>query len=339
MNSSELKYVGRWQPTPQGMQTGWPGAYLQTVVHSTQLRLLIAQTTTLLTQIDNASWIQHQVSQQQQTQHSGNQQHYFDSTVIELDLVNNQVDWSLGPHTVTIVSTEDAPLHLVGFLLSDDGSVTLPARNPASHVVEFIGHDPTLDTTVATADKLRSFNYSGNNYNIQPLITQSFPFLVSDILGIDHAHIAYSGAGLLDGDHPSRLGMQTRYFDWSIFTSSSSDISAEQSPGLSTSSSSNNSYDFTSYNPTVIVILLGHYDDDIPQYRIALVQFLQKIRQRHQTTPILVMSEPFGEMVRSTQAAVYQCNDQGDQQVFYIDTTGWLHYDGSVSREGGDGLY
>ncbi|KAI8081412.1 uncharacterized protein BX664DRAFT_340337 [Halteromyces radiatus] len=332
VNSPELKYIGRWQVTSQGIQVGWPGAYLQTIVHSTQLRLLLAQPTSLLVKIDHFSWVQYNVSLQQQQQ-----QQY-----IELNLDDSKVDWTL-PHKLTIVSTEVAPLHLVGLALADNGSVLLPS---ASRVVEFIGHDLMLNTA-------RKWDTNQTIPDQQFAITDSFPWLVSDLLGIDHIHIAYSGATLLDDDTYGKLGMQTRYFDWSIFASSPS-LSSSASAFVSTSSlisatipsssatfiSSRSSssipsthYDFTSYIPSVIVLLLGRYDEDISQYRIDLVRFLGKIRQQYQVAPILVMSEPLGEMVQSTQAAVHQCNDQGDQQIFYVDTTGWLHYNNSIGND------
>ncbi|CAO3595702.1 unnamed protein product [Absidia cylindrospora] len=320
MNNSDLKYMGRWQTTPLGIQTGWPGAYLQTIVHTTELRLLVAQPTSLLTQIDNHSWVHHDLTL---ATHQ-DKQHY-----IELDLIaNNNVDWTMGPHKLTVVSTQVAPLHLVGISVADDGSLTLPSTNPTTpRVVEFIGHDVMLDAVSASSSYLPPA--SSSPPAPPSLITKSFPWLVSDMLGVDHVHTAYSGATLLDDDDRGILGMQTRYFDWSIFSSASS--SSGSSAGLSAGSPSN-AYDFTSYTPSVIVVLLGQYDDDIPQYRIALVQFLEKVRQRHQSTPILVMSEPLGGMIRSTQASVRQCNDQGDQQIFYIDTTGWLHYDDRVEN-------
>ncbi|CAO3640140.1 unnamed protein product [Cunninghamella blakesleeana] len=193
-------------------------------------------------------------------------------------------------YTITIVSTEEN-FHLIGLMITDNGYTTSPP-NQSLPIVEFIGHD---------------FMLSSSSF-----IPYTFPWLVSQQLNIDHVHIAYPHATLLDQPNTTN-GMQTRYFHWSYNDSS-----------LSPS----HLYDFSSYTPSVIVLLLGKYDHDIPQYKTTLVQFISNIRQQYSSSiPILILSEPFGDMIRSTQAAVYDLNDKGDQYVYYLDTTSWLKYE------------
>ncbi|KAI9309087.1 hypothetical protein BJ944DRAFT_154962 [Cunninghamella echinulata] len=197
-------------------------------------------------------------------------------------------------YTITILST-DHPIHILGFNISQHGSIS-SYPNLSLPIVEFIGHDFML-----------------NNNSTMMMIPKSFPWLVSQQLNVDHVHIAYPHATLLNQQQPkqSKHGMMTHYFQWSYHDDAIS----------------SSSYDFSSYTPSVIVLLLGKYDHDIPQYKDTLIQFIHKIRQYQSTpTPILILSEPLGDMIRSTQAAVYELNDQGDQSVFYLDTTNWLKY-------------
>ncbi|KAI9280803.1 hypothetical protein BY458DRAFT_500419 [Sporodiniella umbellata] len=85
-----------------------------------------------------------------------------------------------------------------------------------------------------------------------------------------------------------------------------------------------------------LVLLLGANDKrkgyGSHAYRQELTQFLTNVRRTslQAESPLFVLSEPLGDMFRSTQQAVLDLKQQGDSHVHFIDTTGWLKYGPSL---------
>ncbi|KAI7852159.1 hypothetical protein BDC45DRAFT_514471 [Circinella umbellata] len=197
-------------------------------------------------------------------------------------------DLSEGRHQLLVAAAANASICLESLVLDLAGDTTPPA-NVSPQLVEFIGHDLALG--VGTTQSL----FTG------------FPWMVSNMIGTEHVQIAYSHARLMNDT--GVLGMESRYFDWSPYDFLNND-----------------EWDFSSYEPAVIVILLGQNDYKENEYTHTLLAFLKRIRLHLRYTSILILSEPLGGLVRQSQDAVYQLNDQGDQDVFFVDTTGWVQY-------------
>jgi hypothetical protein len=127
-------------------------------------------------------------------------------------------------------------------------------------------------------------------------IMTSFPWLVSSLLGTERSQIAFPGAWLMD--HQESIGMETQYFKGTSF-----------------------------YTPRIVVVLLGEYDQYPKAYGSRLSQFLLRIRNHFPQTSILVLSEPLGVLFQESQTVVSLLNDvQSDQNIHFIDTTGWIQY-------------
>lgn len=206
---------------------------------------------------------------------------------IELDITPSNQDEQ--DHELLVAASTNASIYLESLVISSQGknNKTHPPDKQSPLLVEFVGHELSLG--IGTS---------------QSLFT-SFPWLVSSMVSAEHAQIAYNRARL--ENYTSRdLGMETRYFDWSPHDSEAW-------------------WNF-SYAPTAIVILLGRNDRISDDYADTLVNFLKRIRSHLPDTSILILSEPLGDLVRQSQDAVYHLNDHGDQNIFYIDTTGWVQY-------------
>lgn len=131
----------------------------------------------------------------------------------------------------------------------------------------------------------------------------SFPWLVSSLLGTERSQIAFPGAWLMD--HQESIGMETQYFKGTSF-----------------------------YIPRIVVVLLGEYDQYPIAYASRLSQFLLHIRNHFsQQTTILVLSEPLGVLFQESQTAVNLLNDIQQQDIHFIDTTGWVQYGQTAYRD------
>lgn len=127
-------------------------------------------------------------------------------------------------------------------------------------------------------------------------IMTSFPWVVSSLLNTERSQIAFPGAWLMD--HEESIGMETQYFKGTSF-----------------------------YSPSIVVVLLGEYDQYPNAYTLRLSNFLSRIRKHFPNTIIFVLSEPLGVLFQESQTAVSLLNDvQSDQNIHFIDTTGWIQY-------------
>ncbi|KAG1206558.1 hypothetical protein G6F69_008740 [Rhizopus microsporus] len=214
---------------------------------------------------------------------------FFGNTTPNIDLIpfpgNEQ-------HQVLVVATE--VISLQSILIEDTGQ-TIPFIS--KDIIEFVGHDLILGTETSRG----------------PL--SSFAWITSDTIDMDHIHIAYSGATLING-------LSTRYFDiWPP-----QQMKQQQ---------------YTSTKPCAVVVLLGtndkHKGYTSPDYRDTLTSFLIRVRQRlsNPDVPIFVLSEPLGDMFRPSQQAVVSLNRQGELHTYFIDTTGWVRHGPSLYNEKG----
>ncbi|KAI9244113.1 hypothetical protein BDA99DRAFT_529448 [Phascolomyces articulosus] len=280
-DDGNIKYFGRWKLTEHDMRSYWPGAYFKTNVDGTRIQLRLNQPTHIYVQLDQGP-VRSLIAK------------YQGEWPIQIDLA--PPDLPNGRHQLLVAAAANASICLESLVLDWEAGDTTPPANISPQLVEFIGHDLALG--VGTT---------------QSLLT-GFPWVVSNMMGIEHAQIAYRHAKLMNDPISSELGMASRYFDWSPYDFLNNDP-----------------WDFSSYEPAVIVLLLGQNDkldqvDDNDIYTQTLLTFLKRIRTHLRYTSILILSEPLGDLVRQSQDAVYQLNDQGDQDVFFVDTTSWVQY-------------
>ncbi|CAO0789655.1 unnamed protein product [Mucor circinelloides] len=274
-----IQYFGRWHTSTNDIQSGWPGAYFRVILeHTTFVQLQLSTPTSIQVQIDKGP--------------------HFD--FINITHINIQQGLEQeGPHELKVIATDTDPTHLsvrLQSILLDETGITLPpAPSADTPLVEFVGHDLTLG--LETSQRLFS----------------SFAWLTSDLLGLEHSHIAYKDATLIDG-------MESKYFDWSLL------LDQEQQQQTTTKT------------PWSVVILLGSNDHQTDyasdEYRDALNTFLAKLRKTlYENAPIFILSEPLGDMFRPSQQSVLDMTHQGDQYIYFIDTTGWLRYGPNYYRD------
>lgn len=276
-----IQYFGRWHTSANEIQSGWPGAYFRVILeHTKSVQLQLSKPTSIQVQIDK-----------------GPQLGFVNTTRISIQHGFEQD----GPHELKVMATEIDPTQLsicLQSILLDEAGITLPPAPPAEKpLVEFVGHDLTLG--LETSQTLFS----------------SYAWLTSDLLGLEHSHIAYKKATLIDG-------MESKYFDWSLLH----DQEQQQTT--------------TTRTPWSVVVLLGSNDHQTDyasdEYRDALNTFLTKLRKTlHENAPIFILSEPLGDMFRPSQQSVLDMTHQGDQYIYFIDTTGWLRFGSNYYRDRG----
>ncbi|KAI8087035.1 uncharacterized protein B0P05DRAFT_533442 [Gilbertella persicaria] len=267
-----IHYVGRWHESSNEIQSGWPGAYFKVILEHTRIvKLQLSKPTSLLVQLNK----KHQVA--------------FRNTTKLIDLFPSGLDHD-GPHELWVVATDidpyDMSICLQSIIVDDQGMTASPPPSTTAPLVEFVGHDLTLG--LETSQNLFS----------------SYAWLTSDLLGLEHSHIAYKDATLIDG-------MDNKYFDWSLLSHTDTENKVA---------------------PWSVVVLLGandHQTEYTPEeYQHALGAFLNKVRKTmSENAPIFILSEPLGDMFRPSQEAVLKmAHQQGDQHIYFIDTTSWLRY-------------
>jgi hypothetical protein len=201
-----------------------------------------------------------------------------------------------GPHELRVTATDIEPINLsicLQSLLLDETGITLPSI-------------PSEDTPLV--------EFVGHDLTLgletSQRIFSSFAWLTSNLLGLEHSQIAYKDATLIDG-------MEAKYFDWSLLL---------------------NQQQQTTKTPWSVVILLGSNDHQTDyasdEYRNTLNTFLTKLRKTlYENAPIFILSEPLGDMFRPSQQSVLDMTHQGDQHIYFIDTTGWLRFGSNYYRD------
>ena len=200
-----------------------------------------------------------------------------------------------GNHTLRIAAySEHDDIAFQGLVL-DAGAKTV-ATPISSQLIEFVGDSITAgatDTKHALSD---------------------YAWLIGENLGVKHTQIAQGGICLTDHvqcGSPNAIGMSRAYFKLQT-------VYFPNSPN----------WDFSRYRPRIIVINLGtndagyHVSD--ATFESTYITFLQNIHAELPNTHIIVLRTFKGTKAAPTLAAVKAANAAGDNDVRYIDTTGWL---------------
>jgi lysophospholipase L1-like esterase len=202
---------------------------------------------------------------------------------------------SPGQHTLRVAARSETDLLQFQGLILDAGAITLAPGVP-NNLVEFIGDSITA------------------GYNDTKWALSDYAWLAGEKLNVEHTQIAYSGICLVDGVpcfSPNAIGMSRQFFKLQT-------VDYPNSPA----------WDFTGYQPSVVVINLGTNDayfgvaDSL--FQTTYVTFLQNIRTKFPDAQILVLRTFNGSKAAPTQQAVNTRHSAGDAKVHYIDTTGWI---------------
>ena len=176
-------------------------------------------------------------------------------------------------------------------LVLDPGANTLPPV--VRPIIEFIGDSIT----------------TGTDYN--------YAWLAAEMLGRDHTQIAFSGVALTDGyGCSSKTGMEVQYFRQHNYNSEKK-LEEFSIP-----------WDFSSYTPEMVVILLGQNDQcgkaPAESFIAAYKRLVIGIRGKFPKAPIVMLRTLGGPYEQQIRTAYHELR-KVDPSVHYVDTTDWLN--------------
>lgn len=206
---------------------------------------------------------------------------------------------ALAKHVVTVVAaSEGNELQVRGLTLSSS-AILFASSISNKPLIEFIGDSITCGARTPDEE------------------IQDYAWAASERLNCDHTQISYSGITLVDGYHYTYSGAPHRGQSYQYFIM--------QEPN---SPMSNVLWQFANYTPREVVINLGTNDGGlgVPSgiFQANYVTFLQNIRAKFPNAIILALRPFYGYYAAEIQDAVNQIYKGGDQNVHYIDTTGWI---------------
>lgn len=216
----------------------------------------------------------------------------------------NISDLPEGRHTLLVgASGQNEEVAFLGLSL-EPGKATYPPK--AKKLIEYIGDSITAGTG---PEGTTAVNYAWNT---------------AEELGCDHTQIAFSGISLSTdyGCLDKKIGMDSLYFNLKNYNH------LDEIPSVL--------WNF-SYTPNMIVIALGTNDKcgnaDDNTVREKAFAFFMRLRKIYPTTEIVVMRPYNGSYEEPLATVVRDMNRSGDEQIHYIDTSGWLtaedFYDGT----------
>jgi len=199
-----------------------------------------------------------------------------------------------GWHTLTVAQGKDYDyiFDFKGFLF-DQGARTRTGKI-SSVLIEYVGDSITT-------------GYTDSQANVS-----DYAWLTSETLGTEHTQIAYPGINLASGyGRIKGTGMDQQY-------QKSRSLKYPDAP----------EWNFQKYRPDIVVINLGTNDNNnkVPDsvFTRSYVSLMKFIRSKFPETKILAMRTFLGIKVQPTINAVKQMTKEGDKNIFYLDTSGWL---------------
>jgi lysophospholipase L1-like esterase len=200
-----------------------------------------------------------------------------------------------GTHTLRVAAySEHDDIAFQGLLL--DAGATTVATPISSQLIEFVGDSITAGAT----DTKRALS--------------DYAWLIGENLAVQHTQIAQGGICLTDNvqcGSPNAIGMSRAFFKLqTVYFPNSPD------------------WNFLSYRPRIVVINLGTNDAGYAvsdaTFQATYTTFLQNITAKYPHTHIVVLRTFRGSKAAPTLAAVQAVHAAGNNNVQYIDTTGWL---------------
>lgn len=174
-------------------------------------------------------------------------------------------------------------------LTLDSGAKTLPAT-VSTKLIEFVGDSITLGTTSSKT------------------ALTAYGWLTGAQLGTEHTQLGYGGGCL-------------------VATSDGCASVAERFLKIGYAATSAN-WDFSRYQARAVVINLGTNDKShsvaSATFQTAYIAFLKTVRSKYPNAAIFALRTFSGRYPTETQAAVTSVTAAGDNNVYYVDTTGWI---------------
>jgi hypothetical protein len=183
---------------------------------------------------------------------------------------------------------------LTGLTLNNGGKLLNPEKR--KFWVEYIGD------SITSGDRTSKGNIS------------AYPWLCSEVLGVNHTQISYCGIPLVNGFHYNykgapEIGMESAY--------------------LNLKQPNNNSpeWDFSEASPNLLVINLGTNDNnlkvDTTLFKQTYTQFIRNLRFIHQNAVIMVLI-PFNQVYKNQIEELVTKETERDKNLNFISTEGWL---------------
>jgi hypothetical protein len=198
-----------------------------------------------------------------------------------------------GKHTFLLTPRrEEDEIQFQGLQL-DPGATTLPI--PELPIIEFTGD--SITTNAGDQNDYKDF-----------VAIHPYSWKVSEFLGVDHAQISQSGIPLLAGNgRAPGKGMEVQYFKTRNPLHNESELWTP------------------SCVPVIVVFNLGTCDDvKDADFAATYQRFLRKARTANPNADFVVMRTFCGKYADCTRQAVETLVKEGDQHLYYVDTTGWL---------------
>jgi lysophospholipase L1-like esterase len=270
-----LRFIGRWDlSNKENPISYWGGAYIKTKFFGSMVKMRTGHGTNFFVKIDEHPW------------------ESFLNTRDTINLTPQPLD--LGWHTLTVAQGKDYDytFDFRGFDFDKKGKTKAPELSPV--FVEYIGDSITTGYTDAQAN------------------VSDYAWIASEILGTEHAQIAYPGINLASGYGKLKgNGMDVQYM---------------KSRSLKFPDAAK--WAFKKYTPQIVTINLGTNDNNnkVPDsvFTRSYITLIKNIRAKFPTTKIFAMRTFLGIKQQATMAAVDQLNKSGDEQVYFLDTTGWI---------------
>ncbi|WPU94752.1 GDSL-type esterase/lipase family protein [Mucilaginibacter sabulilitoris] len=202
---------------------------------------------------------------------------------------------SAGPHSLIVAQGKDYSYVFTfqGLVLDPGASTSAPAVGV--DLIEYIGDSITAGYFNTMAE------------------VSDYAWIAAEQLGAEHTQIAYPGIALVTGYgvNADKTGMDMQYF---------------KTQSLAFPSSPN--WDFSNYSAKIVVINLGQNDGSSAEpdslFQSHYATLLAEIRTKFPNAHIFALRTFLGGRAAPTQAAVNSRIAAGDDNVYFIDTNGWL---------------
>ncbi|WKU07863.1 cellulose binding domain-containing protein [Micromonospora sp. HUAS LYJ1] len=178
-------------------------------------------------------------------------------------------------------------------LTLDTGARTLPAA-VRPRLIEFVGDSITLGTTSSRT------------------ALTAYGWLTGEQLGTEHTQLGYGG-GCLVATADGCVSVASQFLRTGYAANSQA-------------------WDFSRYQADAVVINLGTNDRGHgvsgADFQNQYATFIRTVRGKYPRAAIFALRTFSGRYAAETAAAVSTVTGDGDRNVFYVDTTGWLPADG-----------
>jgi hypothetical protein len=275
-NNKNIQYIGRWDKSEKGViRSYWGGAYFNLKFRGNALSLKLDKSVDIYVILDSGKPI------------------LFKKANGLIKITPDTL--SKNTHLLKVVARfQNDEIVLTGLTLNNGGKLLNPEKR--KFWVEYIGD------SITSGDRTSKGNIS------------AYPWLCSEVLGVNHTQISYCGIPLVNGFHYNykgapEIGMESAY--------------------LNLKQPNNNSpeWDFSEASPNLLVINLGTNDNnlkvDTTLFKQTYTQFIRNLRFIHQNAVIMVLI-PFNQVYKNQIEELVTKETERDKNLNFISTEGWL---------------